>query len=72
VALAALGCSYVLFARESLDGIADAGGSLERERFAEKPPYVYFGNIIQALAAQFGVSDLLFALSLSQLGLTNP
>lgn len=43
-----------------------------RERFAERPPYIYSGNIVQALAAQFGVSDLVFALRLSQLGLTNP
>jgi len=42
-----------------------------RERFADKPLNVHSGNIVQALAAEFGVSELVFALRLSQLGLTS-
>jgi len=43
-----------------------------RERFAKRPPYVYSSNVVQPLSVQFGVSELVFALRLSQLGLTNP
>jgi Zn-dependent peptidase ImmA (M78 family) len=42
-----------------------------RERFANRPPYLYSVNVIQPLAIQFGVSELVFALRLSQLGLTS-
>jgi Zn-dependent peptidase ImmA (M78 family) len=43
-----------------------------RERFAKRPPYLYSSNVVQPLAVQFGVSELVFALRLSQLGLTSP
>lgn len=42
-----------------------------RERFSQKRPHVYSSMIVQPLAAQFGVSELAFALRLSQLGLAS-
>ena len=43
-----------------------------RDRFSRRPPYIYSSNIVHPLAAQFGVSELVFALRLSDLGLISP
>jgi len=43
-----------------------------KERYAARPPSVSSSTIAPSLATQFGVTELLFAIRMSQLGLCGP